>query len=99
MTKKLNVLFLLSICSISKTPHGVNSSTSTESCLEMIICQWWIQDFPEGGANSQKFYCFVIFWPKTAWNERIWTPRGGASLAPPLDPQINADINVRKDKV
>ena len=40
--------------------------------------QWRIQDFPWGGANSQKCYYFSIFCQKLHENERIWTPRGGA---------------------
>ena len=38
--------------------------------------QWRIQDFPRGGANSQKCYYFSIFCQKLHENERIWTPRG-----------------------
>ena len=39
---------------------------------------------PGGGANSQNCYYFSHFCRKLHENERIWTPRGGASLAPPL---------------
>ena len=47
--------------------------------------QWRIQDFPQGGgANSQNCYYFSHFCRKLHENERIWTPRGGASLALPL---------------
>ena len=38
--------------------------------------QWRIQDFPRGGANSQKCYYFSIFCQKLHENERIWTPGG-----------------------
>ena len=59
--------------------------------IQMSICrlyyhfQWRIQDFPRGGANSQKCYYFSIFCRKLHENERIWTPRGGACVpgAPP----------------
>ena len=39
--------------------------------------QWRIQDFPQGGANSQNCYYFSHFCRKLHENERIWTPRGG----------------------
>ena len=53
--------------------------------------------FPGGGANSQKCYYFSIFCRKLHENERIWTPGGGASLAPPLG-SANANFNNFEDE-
>ena len=51
--------------------------------------QWRFQDFPQGGsANSQNCYYFSNFCRKLHENERIRTPREGASLPPPLDPPM-----------
>ena len=61
----------------------VNTSPHPESTQK----QWRIQDFPEGGANSQIECANLLFYNsfclKLHENERIWTPRGRASLAPP----------------
>ena len=54
--------------------------------------QWRIQDFPKegaptprrGGANIR----FCQIFPKTAWIERIWTPRGARVPCAPLDPPL-----------
>ena len=48
--------------------------------------QWQIQDFPEEGAPTPQggtTYDFAIFSQKLHGIERIWAPRGRASLAPP----------------
>ena len=46
--------------------------------------QWRIQDFPQGVLPTSKIATiFQIFAEKLHENERIWTPRGRASLAPP----------------
>ena len=50
------------------------------------INQWRIQDFPDEGAPTYKF---VKFFQKLYEIERIWTPRGRSSLAPPLDPPLS----------
>ena len=48
--------------------------------------------FPRGGANSQSGCVYLLFLPKTCFeNERIWTPRGGRAqslVLPPLDPPM-----------
>ena len=55
--------------------------------------QWRIQDFPQGGcANSQNCSYFSNFCWKLHENERIWTPGGRASLAPPLDPPMDLNL-------
>ena len=43
---------------------------------------------PGGCANSKNCYYFSKFCQKLHENERIWTPGGRASLAPPLDPSM-----------
>ena len=59
----------------------------TSPCLFDI--QWRIQDFPDGGRQSQRWGSQPIIWPNVARklheNERNWTQRGRehASLAPP----------------
>ena len=57
--------------------------------LEVNANQWRIQDFPEGAAPTPKnAIIFQFFCRKLHENERIWTPGGRASLAPPLDPPM-----------
>ena len=58
--------------------------------------QWRIKDFPQGGAPTPKSaIIFQIFCRTLQKNERIWTPGGRASLAPPLDPpMLTKTINV-----
>ena len=60
------------------------------------ICQWRIQDFPEGGANpggwTPTYYLANENWNE---NEEIMGQRG-ASLAP-LDPPMSADENIILD--
>ena len=51
--------------------------------------QWRIQDFPQGGANSQNCYYFSHFCRKLHENERIWTPGGARPWGPPLDPPMS----------
>ena len=52
--------------------------------------QWRIQDFPRGeGAPTSKVGVLTYFFGrKLHENERIRSPRGGTSLAPPLDPPL-----------
>ena len=54
----------------------------------LLICtqhvQWRIQDFPRGGANSQKYYYSSIFCQRLHENERIWTPGGVRVPGAPL---------------
>ena len=53
-----------------------------------IGTRWRIQDFPEGGANSQSGCADLFFGHE---NERIWTPSGeGGGMRPwrPLDPPL-----------
>ena len=46
--------------------------------------------FSPGGAPTPKVGVLTNFFGrKLHENERIWTPRGGASLAPPLDPPLD----------
>ena len=59
--------------------------------------QWRIQDFPEEGTPTPRgggapTYEFAKFSQKL--HERIWTGRGGASLAPPLDPPLITVFNL-----
>ena len=49
---------------------------------------------PGGCANSQNCYYFSNFCRKLHENERIWTPGGSASLAPPLDPPMNTTMKI-----
>ena len=39
----------------------------------IYCCQWRIQDFPEGGANSQSGCANLLFCRKLHENERTWT--------------------------
>ena len=48
--------------------------------LKYYIIQWRIQDFPEGGANSESPIILQIFCRKLHENERIWTPTGEAPM-------------------
>ena len=52
-----------------------------------IFLQWQIQDFPEGGGGRRPLSVIWqlignIFFQKLHKNERNWTERGRASLAP-----------------
>ena len=50
------------------------------------LSQWRIQDFPEGGSNSQSGCAYLFFFGrKLHENERIRTPGG----VPPLDPPLS----------
>ena len=50
--------------------------------------QWRIQDFPQGGAPTPKIaFIFQIF-AENCMKMKEFGPRGGASLAPPLDPPM-----------
>ena len=65
----------------------------TQTLPQAYRIQWRIQDFPRGGANSQKCYYFSIFCRKLHENERIWTPGGGARpWRPPLDPPMGSTL-------
>ena len=63
----------------------------------MYSSQLRIQDFPEQGAPTVQgggapTYDFAKFSQKLHEIERIWTPGGGASLTPPLDPKLVRNI-------
>ena len=73
--------------------HGFFTLDALHCYLTLPHVKWYsVADpgfSPGGGANSQKCYYFSIFCRKLHENERIWTPGGGASLAPPpLDPPM-----------
>ena len=62
--------------------------------LIIIIYQWRIQDFPQGGAPTQRNVIIIqIFCWKLHENERIWTPGGARPWRPPLDPPMYYDID------
>ena len=63
------------------------------SCLYIAVADPGFS--PGGCANSQNCYYFSNFCRKLHENERIWTPRSGASLAPPLDPPMHWDCLFR----
>ena len=54
--------------------------------------QWWIQDFPEGGANPQSGCANLLFrkfFAENCMKMKEFGPRGGAHVpGAPLDPQI-----------
>ena len=56
--------------------------------------QWRIQDFPGGGPPTPKVGTRTYFFGrKQHENERILAPGGHASLAPPLDPPLNKNVD------
>ena len=68
------------------------SANFRETSLQLCIClvsiagyQWRVQDFPQGGVNSQS-ECANLFLPKTAWKLKNLDPLGHTSLAPPGSP-------------
>ena len=50
--------------------------------------QWRIQDFPEGGALIPKLGLFCKLFAENCMKMKEFGPKGGASLAPPLDPPM-----------
>ena len=56
----------------------------------MLLSQWRIQDFPQGGAPTPKIaIIFQIFAKNCMKMKEFGPPRGGhASMAPPLDPPM-----------
>ena len=67
---------------------AVQNRVRTEKTVSF---QWRIQDFSQEGAPTPKVGVLTYFFGwKLHENERIWTPGGGASLAPPLDPPLHS---------
>ena len=54
--------------------------------------QWRIQNFPEGGANSQSGCANLFFGRKLHENERIWTPGGGGEARARLRPATGFNL-------
>ena len=54
-------------------------------------CQWRIQDFPEGGSNSQSGIILQIYCRKPHENEKIW----GTSLAPMIVISCNKEVRCK----
>ena len=69
-----------------------NCSWSLRVCLHglmftLLLNQRRIQDFHDGGANSQRG-CGKLFFPKTAWKWKEFNPRGGGKVSPWHPPWI-----------
>ena len=100
LLKEIFKYFTLSGSRDTKTSVSSPCSWAWDFALIVVSCdhtsQWRIQDFPRGGANSQKCYYFSIFCRKLHENEQIWIPRGGAHpWLPPLDLPMQAEYAVK----
>ena len=80
---------------ISRYASSTNSFVAIEfNSHETMVISGGSRIFPRGGANSQKCYYFSIFCRKLHENERIWTPGGRASLAPPPLGSANGNYTI-----
>ena len=57
--------------------------------MRVVVLQWRIQDFPQGGAPTPKIANIFQIFAENCMKMKEFGPRGGrASLAPPLDPPM-----------
>ena len=59
-------------------------------CENKEHSQWWIQDFPEGGAPTPKRTIIFHFFAENCMKMKEFGPRGSARIpgAPPLGPPM-----------
>ena len=65
------------------------ASLSTLPSLDLLMTQADLE-FPLGCANSQKYYNFANFLPKTLWKWKNLDPGGCVPGAPSLDPPVGS---------
>ena len=75
--------------------------TECNRSLPYFLLQISVADpgFPRGGGANSLTYNFPKISQKLHGIERIWTPGGDASLAPPLDPPLNLKDPLHTKKI
>ena len=69
-------------------PHGFGSF----SHLHVILIQWLIQDFLQGGAPTPRLGLFCKFFAENCMKMKEFGPRGARVNGAPLDPPMSSSL-------